>query len=75
VAASKTLTPEQRHARASKAARARTTPEYHVSRIRDIVDRTRAEQGLPPHVTDPLTLAKVADILRLPTEADGRDVA
>jgi hypothetical protein len=62
--------PEFRHDRAAKAARSRTTPEYHVRRIRDLVDKTRAEQGLPPHVTDPLTLARVAEILRLSNGGD-----
>ena len=59
------IDPEVAHVRAQKAGRARTTTEYHVRKIREIVDRTRTEQGLPPHVTDELTLAKVADILRL----------
>ena len=75
--AGKLADPDFRHDRASRAGRSRTTPEYHVSRIRAIVDKTRAEQGLPPHVTDPLTLAKVADILRLPAEGqpDASDAA
>jgi len=60
------IDPAVAHERASKAGRSRTTPEYHVAAIRKIVDRTRAEQGLPASVTDPLTLAKVADILRAP---------
>jgi len=59
------ISPAKAHERAKKARAAQSTPQYHVSRIRAIVDRSRAEQGLPPHVTDPLTLSAVADILRL----------
>lgn len=56
--------PEWRRERASKAGRSRTTPEYHLDRIREIVERTRAEQGLPPVVVDELTLARVAELVR-----------
>jgi hypothetical protein len=68
--------PQWRHDRAVKAAtvaaRNRTTPEGLVAALRQIVDRTRAEQGLPPHVTDGLTLATVADLLR-PSDGGGHD--
>lgn len=32
--------------------------------IRDAVRKSRAAQGLPPHVTDPIICQRVADILR-----------
>lgn len=51
--------------RASKAGRSRTTPGYHLGKVRELVERTRAEQGLPPVVTDDLTLGRVAEIFRL----------
>lgn len=35
-----------------------------LARIRDIVDRSRAAQGLPAVVTDSLTLGRVAELLR-----------
>jgi DNA-directed RNA polymerase specialized sigma24 family protein len=34
--------------------------------IEEIVARTRAEQGLPRHVEDPVVLQKVADLIREP---------
>jgi hypothetical protein len=77
--AGKLADPAWRHDRAVKAGRAsvkaRTTPEGLVATLREIVDRTRAEQGLPPHITDPLTLSTVADILRLPSTPDDRGAA
>lgn len=33
--------------------------------VREIVARTRREQGLPARVTDPATLSKVAGVMRL----------
>lgn len=56
--------PEWRKARARKAGQARTSPEYHLARIREIVERTRAKQGLPPVVADELTLARIAELVR-----------
>lgn len=56
--------PEWRRSRASKAGRARTTPDYHLDRIRELVARTRAEQGLDAVVVDELTLGHVAELLR-----------
>lgn len=56
--------PEWRQARARKAGSARTTPDYHLDRIRELVARTRAAQGLPEVVVDDLTLSKVAEILK-----------
>lgn len=58
--------PAWRTARAKKAGAARTTPDYHLERIRDLVARTRAEQGLPDIVVDDLTLGRVAEILKRP---------
>ena len=44
----------------------RTSPGYyHLDRIRDIVTRSRAEQGLPPGIVDELTLRQVAAVFRL----------
>lgn len=63
--ATRNVDPAVAHERATKAARARTTPDYHLAKVREIVERTRAEQGLPPVVTDDLTLGRVSDILRL----------
>jgi hypothetical protein len=55
--------PAWRQARAAKAGRARTTGSYHVSRVRDLVERSRAAQGLPPTVVDRLTLGQIADLI------------
>lgn len=55
--------PAWRRARAKKAGEARTTPEYHLERIREIVKRTRTEQGLPPTVVDSLTLGSIAQLI------------
>lgn len=55
--------PEWRRSRAKKAGQARTTPDYHLNRIREIVAATRAEQGLPPVVVDDLTLRRVAELV------------
>mgnify|MGYP003620449489 CR=1 FL=1 len=59
----KVADPEFRRARASKAGRARTTPEYHLDRVRSMVVASREAQGLPPVVTDELTLGRIAAIL------------
>lgn len=64
VGGGKLADPEWRRERARKAGRSRTTPEYHLDRIREIVETTRAEQGLPPIVVDQLTLARVAELVR-----------
>jgi hypothetical protein len=64
------IDPVVAHERAKKAARARTGGPYHLDKVREIVERTRAEQGLPPVVTDELTLGWVADIFRLTTPSD-----
>lgn len=56
--------PQWRRDRARKAGQSRTTPEYHLSRIREIVETTRAKQGLPPVVVDELTLGRVAELVR-----------
>ena len=55
--------PTWRRARASAAGRARTTPEYHLARIRAAVVESRAKQGLGPVITDDLTLRRVAELL------------
>lgn len=55
--------PEWRHERARKAAAARTTGTYHLSRVRDLVERSRADQGLPPTVVDDFTLEQIATLL------------
>lgn len=34
--------------------------------IVEIVTRTRAEQGLPPRITDPVVLRQVAELMRVP---------
>jgi hypothetical protein len=56
--------PTFRRTRAKRARAAQSTGSYHLEKVREIVERTRAQQGLPPVITDQLTLAKVADILR-----------
>jgi hypothetical protein len=61
--------PEWRRSRARKAGRARTTPLYHLERLREVVETTRAEQGLPPTVTDALALGYLAELLRGPNAA------
>jgi hypothetical protein len=63
--------PEFRHARALHAAKARTTGSYHLDRVRDLVTRSRADQGLPPVLTDELTLGEIATLI----EAGGDDAA
>lgn len=54
---------EWRRDRASKAGRTRTTPEYHLARVREMVAKSREAQGLPAVVTDELTLGRIADLL------------
>jgi hypothetical protein len=61
--AGKLSDPEWRRARATKAAHARTTGTYHVSRVRELVKGSRAAQGLPPTIVDELTLGQVAELL------------
>lgn len=56
--------PAWRRARARTAARARTTPEYHLERLRSAVAESRAKQGLPPTITDELTLGRVAELFK-----------
>jgi hypothetical protein len=56
--------PEWRRSRASRAGRARTTPEYHLSHVREIVKQTRAAQGLPPVIVEDLTIGRVAEMFR-----------
>lgn len=63
--ASKLDDPNWRRERARTAARSRTSGPYHLAKVREIVERTRAEQGLPPVVTDELTLGRVADLFKL----------
>jgi hypothetical protein len=63
--------PAWRQARATKAARARTTGSYHLDRVRDFVTRSRAAQGLGPAVTDDLTLGEIASLI----EEAGPDAA
>lgn len=58
------IDPVVAHERAKKARAAQSAPGYHLAKIREMVERTRAEQGLPPVVTDALTLANVAELLR-----------
>lgn len=36
-----------------------------LDQVREIVTRTRREQGLDDHITDPITLARVAALLKL----------
>ena len=55
--------PAWRHKRARKAAEARTKPEYHLDLVRDLVEQSRARQGLPPVVADELTLGTIAELL------------
>jgi hypothetical protein len=38
--------------------------------LKELVARTRREQGLPPKVEDPAALARVADLLRLAPDDD-----
>ncbi len=60
--------------RRSKAEDLRAVAERELAEIEALVSRTRREQGLPPKVTDPSTLARVADMLRLP-DGGGPDAA
>lgn len=46
-----------------------------LARIREVVAATRASQGLPRTVVDPLTVGRVADVLRDETSAPARDAA
>jgi hypothetical protein len=55
--------PEFRRKRARHAAKARTSPAYHIGRVRDLVTSSRAAQGLPPVVTDELTLGQIAELI------------
>jgi hypothetical protein len=57
--------PEWRKLRARRAGQARNSPSYHLSRVTEIVERTRAEQGLPPVVTEDLTIGYVASVFRV----------
>lgn len=59
---SKLSDPAWRRDRARAAARTRTTPEYYLDRLRAAVADSRSKQGLPPVVTDDLTLRRVAEI-------------
>lgn len=46
------------------------------ARRREFVARTRAEQGLPPTVEDPVTLDRIAEVFRLVRAAeDAQDAA
>ena len=38
-------------------------PFIDLSRVREIVARTRAEQGLPPTITDPAAIARLATLV------------
>ena len=62
--------PEWLRQRAHNAAVARTTPEYHLDRVRDFVARSRSEQGLEPLVVDDLTLGQAATLLGVSAHAD-----
>jgi hypothetical protein len=42
------------------------SPRPDLDKVREIVFRSRAEQGLPPTVKDPIVLNRVAAIFRLP---------
>ena len=57
--------PEWRQERASRAGRARTTPEYHLDHVREIVRQTRAAQGLPPVIVEDLTIGRVGEMFRV----------
>ena len=41
----------------------RGKPFIDLSRVREIVARTRAEQGLPPTITDPAAIARLATLV------------
>jgi hypothetical protein len=56
-------------------ARTRSSPEWHLKKIRDLVDASRRQQGLPEHIVDALTLAKVASLLRQTGEGGGSNAA
>lgn len=58
--------PIWRQARAAKAARARTTPEYHLTRLREFA----ARRGVTNDDLDALTLANVAEFI----ESDDTDL-
>ena len=53
----------------------RAKGDDYLQRIREVVARTRAEQGLPPKVRDPATLQAVIDVLYGCEPAVPRDVA
>lgn len=55
--------PEFRHRRAAHAAKARTSPAYHLDKIRELVEASRAAQGLPPTIVDSLTLDQIAALI------------
>ena len=40
--------------------------EARARAIRRLVDRTRRDQGLPPHVEDPVVLDRIATLLHGP---------
>jgi hypothetical protein len=65
VSSEKLADPEWRRSRASRAGRARTTPEYHLAHVREIVRQTRAAQGLPPVIVEDLTIGRVAEMFRV----------
>lgn len=63
-----------RHRRADDPELAVARAELHAARaddhLRAAVAASRAAQGLPPTVTDPATLERVAAVLRLAAERD-----
>ena len=56
--------PAWRRDRARKAGSSRTTPQYHLDKLRAAVAESRAKQGLPPTVADDLTLGRLAELFK-----------
>jgi hypothetical protein len=78
-ASRRNIDPEVASRRAQKAAKSRTTPEYHLERLRDLVgddhlaefiERTTAASGVPSTPEDRSALACVAAVIG--TEASER---
>lgn len=64
-AVGKLADPEWRRQRARKAGVTRTTPKYHLDRVRAMVEASRVAQGLEPVVVDELTLGRIGELLRV----------
>jgi hypothetical protein len=59
----KTLSPEKLSVHMREIASRRVAYEALGRQVVELVERTRAEQGLPPRVEDPSTLSRIADLV------------